>query len=439
VIDWCPEHELRVEDCAQSPHTENASGNAITRSDAAASDDEPRVIPAPNKPMAVARKFVEERFTHADGALLLRHWRGGWWWWQTSHWTELEDRAVRAEAYQFTEHAVYEKETPNGVEQVPWAPNRHKIADFVDALRAIAHLNQVVDQPTWIDDADDPGGVIVACANGLLHVGTRTLHPHDPRFFNQTAVPFYYDPHAPAPGRWLQFLGELWPEDRDSIAALQEFFGYVISGRLDLQKILLLVGPTGGGKGATARVLGALVGPHNVAGPTLSSLSYDFGLAPLLGKPLAVISDARLDGKNSNVVVERLLSISGEDAITVNRKYRDQWTGKLPTRLFVISNELPRLGDASAAIAGRFVTLLLTRSWLGSEDPTLEAGLHAELTGILNWSLDGLDRLEQQGRFTRERSAISSTSPSPQWVPISRRPRRWRACESATSGRESPP
>jgi putative DNA primase/helicase len=71
---------------------------------------------------------------------------------------------------------------------------------------------------------------------------------------------------------------------------------------------------------------------NNVAGPTLSSLSGDFGLAPLLGKSLAVVSDARLSGRNSSVVVERLLAISGEDTITVNRKYREQWTGKLPSR-----------------------------------------------------------------------------------------------------------
>jgi putative DNA primase/helicase len=98
------------------------------------------------------------------------------------------------------------------------------------------------------------------------------------------------------------------------------------------------------------------------------------------------------------------LSISGEDAITVNRKYRDQWTGKLPSRFMVISNELPKLGDASAAIAGRFVTLLLSKSWYGQEDTTLEGRIREELTGILNWALDGLARLEKQGQFTRPAS-----------------------------------
>jgi putative DNA primase/helicase len=104
-------------------------------------------------------------------------------------------------------------------------------------------------------------------------------------------------------------------------------------------------------------------------------------------------------------VVERLLSISGEDTLTVNRKYRDQWTGKLPSRLHVISNELPKLGDASTAVVGRIVLLLLTRSWLGKEDHELEQRLHQERPAILNWALDGLERLTRHGKFTRLPSA----------------------------------
>ena len=168
-----------------------------------------------------------------------------------------------------------------------------------------------------------------------------------------------------------------------------------------------MVGPTRGGKGVIARVLTSLLGKQNVCGPTLNSLGGDFGLAPLLGKPLAVISDARFVGKNGSIVVERLLSISGEDTLTVNRKYREQWNGKLPCRLHVISNELPRLGDASTAIVGRIVLLPLSNSWLGKEDHGLEPALQSELSGILNWGLAGLQRLTSKNgnRFTQLASA----------------------------------
>jgi putative DNA primase/helicase len=115
----------------------------------------------------------------------------------------------------------------------------------------------------------------------------------------------------------------------------------------------------------------------------------------------------RFAGKDSSIVVERLLSISGEDRLTVNRKYRDQWTGKLPTRLHIISNELPKLGDASTAIVGRIVLLPLTKSWLGQEDHDLEPALHRELPGILNWALAGLHSLtvKNGNRFSHLPSA----------------------------------
>jgi putative DNA primase/helicase len=355
------------------------------------------LLPAPSEPVAVARQFVDKHF-RPDGVLTLHHWRSGWWIWRTTHWTEADDRTIRARLYSFTEHAVY-----MGKEGLaPWSPTRRKISDLADALAAICILESDRDQPCWLDDRSE-AGIIVAVANGLLDVEQKKLLPHTPLFFNQTSVPFDYDPDAREPRRWLDFLGELWPNDTDAIDVLGEWFGYVVSGRTDLHKILLMVGPTRGGKGAIARVLTAMVGRKNVAGPTLNSLGGEFGLAPLIGKTLAVISDARFAGKDASVVVERLLSISGEDTLTVNRKYREQWTGKLPSRLHVLSNELPKLGDASTAIVGRIVLLLTTRSWLGREDHSLEPALQTELTDILNWALDGLHRLTvgNDNRFTR--------------------------------------
>jgi putative DNA primase/helicase len=361
-----------------------------------------QILPSPSEPMAVAREFVE-RCCLCDPHLTLHYWRAGWWTWRTAHWTEVDERKVKSALWQYTEHAMY---FTDAGEPQPWRPNKNKIANLIEALTAVCLLDGDIDQPCWLDGGADEG-VIVSTANGLLDVARCKLLPHTPLYFNQTSVPFNYDAKASKPERWLKFLDELWPSEPDAINVLGEWFGYVISGRTDLHKILLNVGPTRGGKGVISRIEAALIGNKNVAGPTLNSLSGEFGLAPLIGKPLAVISDARFAARDASVVVERLLSISGEDTLTVNRKYRDQWTGKLPTRLHVISNELPKLGDASTAIVGRMVLLLLSKTWLGNEDYDLEPALHAELSGILNWSLTGLHRLTviNENRFTRLPSA----------------------------------
>lgn len=175
--------------------------------------------------------------------------------------------------------------------------------------------------------------------------------------------------------------------------------------------MLLMIGPIRSGKGTIARTLEKLMGgKDNVAGPTLAQLGTNFGLASLLGKPLAIISDARLGDTPSHVVVERLLSITGEDTLDVDRKFRDVCTGKLPTRLVMLSNELPKFRDSSGAIATRMLILRMTESFLNREDKELDTKLTPELPGILNWALEGLDRLNTNGRFTVPKSSDDSAT-----------------------------
>jgi putative DNA primase/helicase len=364
------------------------------------------VLPAPSNPMAVARVLLTQAYDATTGVLTLRHWRGSWMRWHGPSWTEVEERTVRAEVYHQVEHALYENAEGKAVD---WAPNRHKLADLLEAIAAVTHLAQGTQPPAWLNPGHGSTG-IVACANGLLDINTRLLKPHTPNYFNEIAVPFDYQPDTLEPTGWLDFLEQLWPDDPESVALLQQWFGYIISGETNLQKILGIIGPIRSGKGTICRVLRALVGARNVTAPTLSSFGQNFGLQDLIGKSVAIIGDVRLGGGGQHAVVERLLTISGEDTITIDRKYRDPWTGQLPTRIMFVSNELPRFGDASGAIATRCLILETTRSWLGDEDKNLTARLLGELPAILNWSLDGLSDLNELGRFLEPQSSIDTVT-----------------------------
>jgi putative DNA primase/helicase len=364
------------------------------------------VVPPPSQPMKVARLVADLFGWELDsGARRLHHWHDTFYEWLTTAWEEVEDNAIRSTLYGALEDAVYDSGR-NGLK--PWAPAKARIGNVLDALAAHVHLSQTVVPPAWTAPSTVPPGELVSATNGLLHVPTRTLYEHTPALFNRIAVPFAFDAAAPAPVEWLRFLASVWPHEPEEIATLQEVFGYVLSGRTDLHKIFLLVGPPRAGKGVIARTLTQLVGADNVCGPTLSSLGQNFGLWPMLDKTLAVISDARLDGRSTSVVVERLLSISGEDSITVDRKHKSAWTGRLGVRLLVCTNELPHFNDASGAIGSRFVPLVMSLSWYGHEDLALEARIAAELPGILNWALEGLDRLRTNGRFTKSLASLEA-------------------------------
>ena len=246
---------------------------------------------------------------------------------------------------------------------------------------------------------------MLAFSNGTLDVPRRVLHPKTPSFFTHNAVTFEYDPSPPTPTEFREFVKSLWTDDESgevdhqSIAVLQEMFGYLLMGGTRFQEIFMIIGPKWSGKGTIGRVLRQLLGRRNVCAPSLTSLGRSFGRQVLIDTPVAIISDARLKGRDTAVVVEELLSISGEDAKTISRKYLPDWTGMLKTRFLLLTNELPGIEDESGALASRFIVLALKNSFYGREDPRLFDRLEPELPGILAWALDGWDRLDSRGYF----------------------------------------
>ncbi len=66
---------------------------------------------------------------------------------------------------------------------------------------------------------------------------------------------------------------------------------------------------------------------------------------------------------------------------------------------------MTRLADASGAMASRFIVLNLTRSFYGQEDLDLRNRLLSELPAILNWAIEGWQRLRERGHFLQPPSS----------------------------------
>ncbi len=388
------------------------------------SPEEGRIVSAPGDPLPNAEQFIGDLYAHDEHDRLVHH-GGQFEAWSGSCWPELEDAALRSRLYAYFKDAQYFGINPKTLEKElkPFQPTRHKVADLVDALKASTYVSRDVTAPAWLLRDEElltavstpergvlpcgstPADELIAMENGILHVPTRVLLPHTPTYYVNWALPYAYRQDVSEPTKWFEFLHDLWGEDEQSKECLQEIFGYMLSGDTRLQKLFMFVGTRRSGKGTIARVLRGMLGAANVAGPTLSSLSTQFGLAGLVGKPCAIIADARLRSEDE-VIVERLLSISGEDTLSVPRKYRDDWVGKLAVRFLLISNETPRLRDSSGALSSRFVLLHFRTSFLGRENENLTDELLVELPAILNWSLGGLERLRSRRRFVQPAAAL---------------------------------
>ena len=361
-------------------------------------------------PLVSARAYIGRRHT-IDGVRTIHHQDGQWRMWTGSHYPTVDDAAVRSQLYTFLDAAKVRDPKDPEARLLPFNPSQAKVSNVTDALKAVANLPNSGTMPSWLDKsrASIPASEILVCSNGLLRLKSLELRPHDPAFYGANALEFPFDPSAQAPTKFLAFLNDIFADDAEAIATLQDLFGLYLSADTSHQKIALIVGPKRSGKGTLARLLTALLGPDNVRSPTLASLAGEYGLWPLIGKPLAIISDARLSAKTDTAVIaERLLSVSGEDSATINRKNLTFWSGRLPTRFLIFTNELPKLVDASGALASRFIVLQLKQSFLGREDHGLTDRLLPELPGILNWAITGWQRLQSRGYLVQPKSAAET-------------------------------
>jgi putative DNA primase/helicase len=352
-----------------------------------------RELPSPGLPMDVARELVDSYPAE------LTWWRGDFWSWEGTHWITQDEAVIRGWVRLVTERATYLKPIKDKdggktkFEALHWAPTISKVREVVAAL------GEGVLQRAGDDDR------VLALSNGILDLAGRELRPHSPTVFNLSARPFPYEATARA-AHWHKFLDEVLPDAPDDQRFLQEWFGYVLSGRTDIHAIASLAGASRSGKGTILRVLTAMTGTENVAAGRLDALAGPFGLEPLIGKSLLAFGDVRWNNSNAQTAIQRILEISGEDKVTVPRKNRTDWEGTLGVRVMFAGNEVPRFSDPSGAMANRLRIVRFTQSFAGREDSGLTGRLLTELPGIFNWALEGLDRLADSGRFTESARSI---------------------------------
>jgi putative DNA primase/helicase len=400
--------------------------------------------PEPNEavddPHRLARLYRDERCLHTDGTPTVQYWQGGFLKWEGAY-RLVKDHEIHAELAQCCKRefdrlnqeaiAAWMDAGQCDAKGNPCPPpvarkvTKTLVTNVTLALGGYSLLDGRTENPAWlIENPPFPALEVLPTRNYLVHLpgwahgdGVAALREPHPNFFGLHALNYGFDPAADRPLEWLRFLGEepitktsrvqhaIWPDDPASRETLGEWMGNLLTPDTSHQKILMLIGPRRSGKGTIARIIAALVGPENTCNPTLSSLGTQFGLAPLIGRLAAIITDARLSGRTDLAqVVENLLSVSGEDRKTIDIKYQPPMSLKLNTRFTLIGNEVPRIRDASGALASRMILLKLTESFLGREDPTLTDHLLKELPGILLWAIEGWKRLKERGYFVQPAS-----------------------------------
>ncbi len=245
---------------------------------------------------------------------------------------------------------------------------------------------------------EQPPLEIVNVANGLLDIRTRELMPPSPEHLSPVRIAATYEASADCPAIDA-FLQSTIP---GLTQLLMELIGYLLIPDNRYQRAFMLIGPGGTGKSTVANLIRCLLGSENVSAVALHQLEEDrFATADLSGRLANVFADLDARALKSSSMFK---SITGGDRIRAERKNRDSFEFTPYARLIFSTNEAPPTADSSDAFFDRWVILPFHQRHRGTDhqDHDLLAKLTtpAELSGLLNRALDGLDRLHHQHGFS---------------------------------------
>ncbi|WP_379156124.1 phage/plasmid primase, P4 family [Paenibacillus sp. sgz5001063] len=252
---------------------------------------------------------------------------------------------------------------------------------------------QVLKLETPQVDSLDSFKHLINVKNGMLNMLTGELIPHSPEYYSTVQLDLEYAPEEEAE-LFNQFIAEIMLHDEDLIALLQEVVGYILSSETRIQKAFFFVGGGSNGKGVLTKIITQLAGQRNVSNLTLNDFGDRFRIADLVGKAVNIASENEVGQRG--LQSEKFKQLVAGDDVIVERKFEMPYSFTPICKFLFSVNALPRNTDHSHGLYRR---LQLIPFDLEIPDDKQDLGLieklEAELPGILNWALDGLERLRE--------------------------------------------
>jgi putative DNA primase/helicase len=272
---------------------------------------------------------------------------------------------------------------------------------------------QARSDPTREIDPDtfglDPGHVAVE--NGRLDLeaaagdaGTDAVRPLQPDDYALARLPVTYDPDAECE-EWKEFVGEV--VETEKIEAVQEYVGYCLHrDAMPFNKALLLVGSGSNGKSTFLNVVRALLGEEHTTTKPVHKFDEDNHVADLYGA-LANIDADLSEGSLSSTGIATFKRLVGGDKVSARKLYEDAFSFEATAKHLYACNQVPDVtafvSDADIAFWRRWIVVQFPNYFPpGARDEDLQNRLTTDtaLSAVLNWAVDGWDRLHSQGGFT---------------------------------------
>ncbi len=248
------------------------------------------------------------------------------------------------------------------------------------------------------------------CLNGTLDLRSGEFRPHDPDDLLSLISGVAYDPDARCE-RWESYIDEIMSTSAKTAMPskaryLQKAFGYALTGSTRYECLFMLYGATTrNGKGTAMETFLRLCGDYGkTARPESigtrfqqSSNAPSEDIARLHGARFVNISEP---DKKLTLSAALVKSLTGNDTITARYLHENSFEYRPRFKMFINTNYLPQINDLTLFSSGRIKTIPFERHFDESEqDKGLKErfALPENLSGILNWCIEGLRLLDEEG------------------------------------------
>jgi P4 family phage/plasmid primase-like protien len=382
----------------------------------AAAAESPDIREADNDPHRLARvNLVKMRARGRD----IKFWRDEWYIWKGSKYRKITAPEFRAKLGQsikeeFDECHVrdmerWRKKSAESEKQEPppvaLKVGKSLVTNVMDATAGMVVISSSVEPMTWLPDRSRRN--YLSMANGLLDIdelladGDDYLLPHSPDWFSTVSLPYSFVPEAECP-KWTGFLEYNLEGDKDRIATLQQWAGYLLTADSGQQKFLLLEGEGSNGKSVYLAGVTAMLGDDNVSNVSLEIFGDRFSRTDTIGKLANIAGDCE---EMDRVAEGYIKSFTSGDRMYFDRKGLSGINCVPTARMMVSCNERPKFRDRSKGIWRRMLLVPWQRQIhdemkVANMDKPIWWQNSGELPGMLWWALKGLQDLRERGRFT---------------------------------------
>lgn len=243
---------------------------------------------------------------------------------------------------------------------------------------------------------------LIAARNCVIDLHKEAAKDHSPEYMFQSRLGAEFDPGADCP-EWRAFLDDVVPNGTQR-RKLQEFVGYCLHHwGLPYHKALFLVGPTASGKSTFLDTINELLGGDTVASLTPQQLTTQrFAPAELYGKWANIRNDIPKETVSNTGMFKELIA---GDPMKAEKKRKDPFFFNPTAKHLFSANQLPEMEVDDEAFFRRILLIPFPETVPKSErDNHLGDRLEDELPGILNWAVEGLQRLLGNGTFTGDQT-----------------------------------